>query len=180
MTDVKRRLVDRVVEPSYIANLPELPIEEIRTKREECGEAENEVSFERRLCQARVDILSAEIDRRSGSGGEDLLSRLPEILGAEERVSSGPLPRRIDNSVPRNTDIPRRRVEEIVGEQTLARLSNLPTEEIQRIVGSLGEHERNLSAKRKRVHDVLDRLEEEIVRRYTTGELDPTAYFDAG
>ena len=176
MTEVKRRLVDRVTEPSYLADLAGLSVEDVRAKREECSEAENEVSFERRLCQARVDILSAEIDRRSGTGGEDLLSRRPEILGAEERMESGPLPRRIDNSIPRNTDIPRRRVEEIVGEQTLARLSSLPTEEIKRIVGSLGEHERNLSAKRKQVHEVLDALEEEIVRRYGTGELDAASY----
>ena len=176
MSEVKRRLVDRVTEPAYLADLARLSVEDVRAKREECSEAENEVSFERRLCQARVDILSAEIDRRSGTGGEDLLSRLPEILGAEERMESGPLPRRIDNSIPRNTDIPRRRVEEIVGEQTLARLSSLPTEEIKRIVGSLGEHERNLSAKRKQVHDVLDALEDEIVRRYGTGELDAASY----
>lgn len=180
MTEVKRRLVDRVTEASYLEKLGDLSVEEVRSKREECTEAENEISFERRLCQARVDILSAEIDRRSGTGGEDLLARLPEILGAEERMDSGPLPRRIDNSIPRNTDIPRRRVEEIVGEQTLARLSSLPTEEIQRIVGSLGEHERNLSAKRKQVHEVLDALEEEIVRRYGTGELDTASYLGAG
>lgn len=180
MTEVKRRLVDRVTEEEYLAGLESLSVEEVRSKREECSEAEGEISFERRLCQARVDILSAEIDRRSGAGGDDLLARLPEILGAEERIDSGPLPRRIDNSIPRNTDIPRRRVEEIVGEQTLARLSDLPTEEIQRIVGSLGEHERNLSAKRKQVHEVLDRLEEEIVRRYGTGELDTETYLGAG
>lgn len=176
MSEVKRRLVDRIIDPSYVEGLDERPIDELREMRDECTEGETEVSFERRLCQARIDILSAELDQRSGnSSGGDLISRLPQIL-AEERSAgaSRTLPSRApDLSIPRNTDIPRRRVEEIVGEQTLARLAQVPTEEIKKIIESLGEHERNLSDKRRRVHEVVDALQNEIVRRYTTGEADP-------
>ena len=42
-------------------------------------------------------------------------------------------------------------------------------------MGSLAEHERKVSERRKKVHDVLDRLQAEIVRRYTSGEADPSA-----
>lgn len=176
MNEVKRRLVDRIIDPSYLEGLHDHSIDELRMMRDECAEGETEVSFERRLCQARIDILSAELDQRSGNGGGgDLISRLPQIL-AEERSGGAEraLPNRApDLSIPRNTDIPRRRVEEIVGEQTLARLAQVPTEEIRKIIESLAEHERNLSDKRRRVHEVVDKLQNEIVRRYTTGEADP-------
>jgi hypothetical protein len=71
--------------------------------------------------------------------------------------------------------VPRRRVEEIVGEQTLARLPHLQSEEIKSIIGSLAEHERAVSDRRRRVHEVMDKIQAEIVRRYTSGEADPTA-----
>ncbi|MGH2820899.1 MAG: hypothetical protein ACRDJ5_09625 [Actinomycetota bacterium] len=172
-----RRLVDRITDPSYLEDLTGRPIEALRAMREECREGENELSFERRLCQARIDILSAELERRAGGGDEDLVSRLPEILATEGVGSEGaPLPSRApDFSIPRNADIPRRRVEEIVGEQTLTRLQSLEAEEIRAIVASLAEHEQTVSAKRKAVHEVVDEIQAEIVRRYTSGEADPAA-----
>ena len=143
--------------------------------REEAKEGENELSFERRLCHARIDILSAELDRRSGKEQGDLLDRLPEILATEITTGTGPLPTRApDFSIPRNADVPRRRVEEIVGEQTLARLPQLSTEEIRSIIASLDDHERSVSAKRRQVHTLIDKIQSEMVRRYTSGEADPT------
>ncbi len=176
MSEVKRRLVDRIIEPSYLEGMAERSIDELRAMRDECSDGENEVSFERRLCQARIDILSAELDQRAGTAGDgDLISRLPQILAEEPRGGgAAPLPTRApDLSIPRNTDIPRRRVEEIVGEQTLARLAQVPIDEIRKIIESLADHERNLSEKRRRVHEVVDALQREMVRRYTSGEADP-------
>ena len=173
MSEVKRRLVDRIIESSYSQGLSELSMEDLRSMRDQCAEGETEVSFERRLCQARIDILSAELDQRSGNTSGDLISRLPQILAEGGGGSGGVLPSRApDLSIPRNTDIPRRRVEEIVGEQTLARLSQVPSEEIKKIIESLADHEKTLSEKRKRVHEVLDSVQAEIVRRYTSGEED--------
>jgi hypothetical protein len=42
-------------------------------------------------------------------------------------------------------------------------------------MASLAEHERNLSARRRKLHEVMDLIQAEIVRRYTSGEADPTA-----
>lgn len=145
--------------------------------RDECRDGENELSFERRLCQARVDILSAELERREGARDSDLLERLPEILATEARPpGDSPLPERApDFSVPRSADVPRRRVEEIVGEQTLARLGDISTDEIRSIISSLADHESQVSAHRKGVQEVVDEIQEEIVRRYVSGQADPTA-----
>jgi hypothetical protein len=176
----RRRLAEKITDPSYLEGLEQTDIHALREMRNEGREAENELSFERRLCQARIDILAAELERRAGNGNEDLLARLPEILAAEgASMGTGednPLPRRAPNyAIPRNVDIPRRRVAEILGEQTLSRLAQVSTDEIKAIVESLGNHERRVSEERRRVHDVVDRLQAEIVRRYTSGEADPSA-----
>jgi RsiG-like len=178
MSEPHRRLIEKITDASYLDDFEAADIALLREMRAECREAENELSFERKLCHARMDILSAELDRRSGASAGDLVDRLPEILGATERgpAERGPLPSRApDFSIPRNADVPRRRVEEILGEGTLSRLPQLQAEEIRSIVGSLAEHEQRVSQRRREVHDVMDRLQAEIVRRYTSGEADPSA-----
>ena len=172
----KRRSSDRIADPDYLDGLESKPLEDLRTMREECKEVERELSFERRLCQARVDILAAELERRTSGDGASLIDRLPQILASEVGGGSESLPERApDLSVPRNADIPRRRVEEIVGEQTLARLPSLQPAEIKGIITSVSDHERSVSVRRKAVQEVMDRIQAEIVRRYTSGEADPSA-----
>jgi len=172
-----RRRYEAIAEPSYVEDLNGRSLEDLRSLRDECRDVENEISFERRLCHGRIDILRAEMERRSGHQDQDLLSRLPEILGsAELRSEDTPLPSRAPNlSIPRNADIPRRRVEEIAGEQTMTRLNQLQGDEIKEIMANLADHERNLSARRRKLHEVMDIIQAEIVRRYTSGEADPTA-----
>jgi hypothetical protein len=173
-----RRLVDRVIDPGYLAGIAGRSDEDLKTMLSESAEAENEVSFERKLCQGRIDILKAEITRREeGRDSGDLVSRLPQILaGDEPRSEPGSLPSRApDFSIPRNADIPRRRVEEIVGEQTLARLPQLPDEELRSVIGALTDHEANLSARRKALHDVIDVLQAENIKRMKSGDTDPTS-----
>lgn len=172
----RRRLVDRVTDPAYMADLGSKPEDELRAMRDECRDGENDLSFERKLCQARIDILMAELARRKGTEVGDLVGRLPEILASETSGRGGPLPNRApDLSIPRTADVPRRRVEEIAGERTLARLSQIPDEEIEQIIESLREHERDLSGRRKSVQEVLDVIQRELMRRFKSGEADPTS-----
>lgn len=178
MTEPPRRLVERITDPRYLEGLRNKPIEDLRVMRDESREAENEISFERRLCQARIDILTAELDNRSGGGGTvNLVERLPQILGSlgGGGGSEGLPDRAPDFSIPRSADVPRRRVEEIVGEQTLARLPQLQPAEIKGIIENLAEHEATLSARRQEMHEVMDVIQEEFVRRYASGEADPSA-----
>lgn len=172
----KRRLVDRVTDPSYIEGVTDKSDSDLKAMLAECTEAENEVSFERKLCQGRIDILKAELTRRQEGGDtSDLVARLPEILAGDSRTESGPLPSRApDFSIPRNADIPRRRVEEIAGEQTLARLPQLPDEEIRSVIDALIEHEGNLSSRRRALHEVFDVIQGEHVRRLKSGESAPS------
>ena len=183
MAERKRRLSERVTDPSYLEGLEGRSAEDLKAMREESSAVENELSFERRLCQGRIDILSAELDRRSGRIEGDLISRLPQILAdsapAPERSRGddpAPLPQRPpDFSTPRSAEISRRRVEEIVGETSLARVGEMSDDEIRSSMESVVEHERNLSALRKRVHEVLDLIQGELIKRYTSGEADPSS-----
>jgi hypothetical protein len=174
MSDQKRRMSEVITDPGYVEGLADKSTEDLKAMRDEASEVENELSFERRLCQARLDILAAELDFRAGRVEGDLISRLPQILADDSPSgSSSPLPQRPpDFTMPRTTEVPRRRVEEIVGETTLARLTKMPEEEIRSTIESVAEHERNLSARRKRVHEVLDLIQGEMIKRYSTGEAD--------
>jgi hypothetical protein len=173
MTD-QRRLVEQLQDPSFLDGIEKKPMDQLRAARAQCHEGEMELSFERRLCQARIDILSAEIERRHGGTDESLVDRLPQILASDGPRHEGPRTRAPDASIPRNADVQRRRVEEIVGEQALARVSDVPEEELKSIIKSLAHHESNVSQRRKRVQEVMDRVQDEIVRRYTSGEADPS------
>jgi hypothetical protein len=171
MPEPKRRRSDQIFDPSYLGGLEDRPVEELQTMRDECDEVENEISYDRRLAQARIDILLAELDHREGKAG-NVISRLPEILAAEGGGGGGsPLPERApDLSPPDNAGGPRRRVEEIAGRQTLARLSEMAPDEIKELIDSLVAYEKDLSAKRRTLHELLDKIQAEIVSRYTTGE----------
>lgn len=171
-----RRTVDRVTDASYVQGLSEKSDTDLRAMVSEATEAENEVSFERKLCQGRIDILKAELTRRKdGKDVGDLVARLPQILAGDTPAQGEGLPSRApDFSIPRNADIPRRRVEEIVGEQTLARLPQLPDEEISSVIDALIEHEATLSSRRKDLHEVIYALQQENVRRLKGGATDPT------
>ena len=173
---LERRLADRIGDPAYLADLPSRAMDQLQEMRREAQALENELSFERRLCQARIDILSAELDHRAGRVEGDVMSRLAQILTDEDTDGPDtPLPTRMpDLSVPASALRPRRRVEEIVGSDTLAKLTKLPETEIRSSIESLADHEKGLSARRKTVHEVLDAIQAEIVRRYTTGEEDPS------
>src|SRR3954449_8595270 len=71
----------RVLDPAYVLDVESNTVEELRAKHAECLELETEVSYVRRLTQARIDILEAEgRRRRSGGSLEDLIARLPQIL----------------------------------------------------------------------------------------------------
>ncbi|HET7482037.1 MAG TPA: hypothetical protein VFK89_04180 [Actinomycetota bacterium] len=176
MAEFKRRLVERIAEDDFLDGIADRSLEELQKLRDEIAQLENEVSYERRLCQARIDILGAELDRRAGGAEDDLIARLPQILAdqkgpTEKRSGEQSLPARVpDVALPRVTEAPRRRLEEAVGGQTLARLPTMPDDEIKTNIDSLKTYEKTLSVRRKRIHEVLDEIHAELVRRYATDE----------
>jgi hypothetical protein len=166
-----RRRIDEVLGASYLADLPEWPLDELRRRHAECHEIETEVSYVRRMTQARIDILEAELDRRArgGSVGE-LISALPEILadeGPRAPVERSRLTRRLAPSM----DIQwRRGREHLITDDTLATLPNLEDDELRSTIRDLGALEQEVSQQRRRLHRVIDRMDAELAARHNVGQ----------
>jgi hypothetical protein len=165
--------LDALLEPAYLAGLPSLPIDEIRSRRDQANEVEVGLSYVRRLIQGRLDIVLAEVHQRESgnSGGDvsDLVLRLPEILGERMRApGTGRLPTLMAPAELEQTEV--HRLDEIVDADALATLPQLTDSQLRAIVDALADFEHEVSGGRRSVHDVIDKLQGEIVRRYKSGE----------
>jgi hypothetical protein len=166
----RRRRIDKVLDPKYLAGLDGWSLDEVRRCHTECLEIETELSYVRRVAQARVDILEAELDRRAGGGSVgDLIASLPEILSDEEPrppAERSRFPRQLAPSM----EIPwRRGLERLIADGTLADLPTLSDEELRSTIAQLGELERQASAQRSALHGVIRRLEADVAARHKVG-----------
>jgi anti-sigma-K factor RsiG len=169
MTMPGKRKIDRILAGDYLAGLESKPMPDVRVMRAESEEEEASLSYERRLLQGRIDILEAELNRRSG-GGASLMELLPKILADDHPSSRGAYPRRDPTPA---TDRPKRHVEKLISDDTLTNLSELSDDRVREAIVVLREAEREVSSSRHAVQQVLDRLQAEIARRYKSGEADP-------
>lgn len=162
----EQRRLDRVLDPSYLDGLADRPVEDVSAMKAECTELETEVSFVRRLAQARIDILDAERDRRANGGSlEELIASLSKILadeGPRPSPSQAHLPQRMAPSPEIEWT---RGLEPLVGDSTLVRLPDLSDAELADAREQLSALEREVSGKRRALHDVLHTLEIELAER---------------
>jgi hypothetical protein len=131
------------------------------------------LSYVRRLIQGRLDIVLAEVGRRetgdSGGNTAELVGRLPEILG--NRVRSPGTGRLSTLMAPGEAELTEvTRLDEIVDADALATLPERDDGELRAMADALAEYEKEVSAGRHSVHDVIDQLQDELVRRYKSGE----------
>ena len=161
-----------VVDPAYLEGLESWPLEDIRGRRDEATELETGLSYMRRIVQGRLDIVLAEQrHREQGDRADvsDLVDELPAILSGNVHAPGlGRLPVLLGPGE-LDEDL-ERRLEEILPASSLPALGELDEDRLHRAAEGLTEFERSVSAQRRGVLDVLDRLQEEIVRRYRTGE----------
>ena len=138
-------------------------------RREEAEGEEADISYLRRLVQGRLDIIRAELVRRSHADDRDvagLLASLPSILSDDEPGTFNAVPRVL---VPSRADQHRRRVERLVSDETIARLPELDVEELSRVGEVLAAEEETVSTSRRAVQRVVDALRAELARRYRDG-----------
>lgn len=162
-----------LLEPAYLDGLLSLPIEQIRSRRDDANEVEVGLSYVRRLIQGRLDIVLSEVRRRETGDNEgdvaDLVGRLPEILS--DRVRSPGVGRLPTLMAPADAQLWEvHRLDEIVDADALATLPALSDTELRAIADALADFEHEVSAGRRSVHDVIDQLQDELVRRYKSGE----------
>ncbi len=168
---------DRILDPHYLDDLGARSLSEVRGLRDEAEQEEADVSYLRRLLQGRIDIVRAELARRSEEGPTSLLDALPRILSEH---SSGP-PRGLGRRTglePSRADLHRRAVESLVADVDLDDVSARSDEELSRALDVYSAEEQKLSASRHAIHGVLDRCATEIARRYREGEADVSELLD--
>ena len=172
--------VDRVLADDYLGDLSARSLDDIRAMRDECRTVENKVSFVRRMIQGRLDIVAADLRRRSEGGSAvdlgALIEQLPDILsdkghpGGPGRLPSGVLP-------PDDEDLTTQ-LDRVAGPGVLATLPELSDDQVSELAQSIGELEREVSASRKALFARIDTLHQELVRRYKTGEADAGALLE--
>jgi hypothetical protein len=167
----RRRRLDKVLDPTFLTDLPDWTLDELRRHHAECLEIETEVSYVRRVSQARIDILEAELDRRASGGSVgDLIAALPEILADE-----GPRPpvekSRLNRHLAPSMSIEwRRGLERLITDGTLASLPSLGDDELRSTIDQLGQLEQEASRQRRALHHVIDRIEADLAARHKVGQ----------
>ena len=162
-----------ILDPAFLDGLADLSLAEVRARRDRATQIETGLSYLRRLVQGRLDIVVAERSRRAAGlpPGDlaGLVDRLPEILGDHVHAPGfGRLPTIL---APGEVDAAlEARIESIVPTATLSGLSELADSDLDQAFEALEGLEREVSAQRRSLHGVLDALQEEIVRRYRSGE----------
>lgn len=165
--------VDRVLAGGYLGDLMSRPIEQIRTMRAECRAVEDKVSYLRRMAQGRLDIVAADLRRRSEgrspSDLPDLVDQLPGILSDKVhaagpgRLPSGLLSVDDDEDLTADLDV-------VAGPGVLDRLPELSDDEVAELARRIGDLERAVSDRRRGLFSRIDALQAELARRYRTGE----------
>lgn len=163
--------VQRTVEPA----LPERPqpdiaalrLPELRALRRDAQGDEADLSYVRRMLQGRIDILRAELARRTDPESP-VLDRLSEIL-ADVPSRRGSSARHVTLSTPRNEEY-RRLAAEMLSEVELSDLGARTDDELHTAMGRLAGYEQQVSRRRQELQRTADDCSAEITRRYREGE----------
>lgn len=164
--------LERLLADEYAGDLTAMPMEELRAKRSECQAVEVALSYQRRMAQGRLDIVGAEQRRRADGdpppSDDDLVRNLAATLADRTRpAGNGRLPLLM---APDTDEVDTTELDTIARPGALARLVEVPDDELARLVEGLSGYEHAVSAKRRALHERIDALQAEITRRYRTGE----------
>jgi hypothetical protein len=167
------RHLDRVLSADYLNGITDWSMEEIRSRRSECQALEDAASYLRRIVQARLDIIGTELHSRATGSDADLealVGALPTILAdRSERTNSGRFIDALGPGEEQATWAVQRADLALVGHD-IAEAPELSDDVLHTMADNLHVLEREISTERRTLHDVLDKLQAELVRRYRTGE----------
>jgi hypothetical protein len=170
--------IEQLTNPDFVKDLTSLPLAEIRSRRTRCQDAEETLSLERRLVQGRLDIVQAELYRRAGGANESdvasLVESLPDILveRGDRHLGPGRLTSLEGDSQELGAEFEAfsATLNAIVDGGRLSDLGKESEEDLRSIADRLDGMERDVSANRHKLHAHIDRLQEEVVRRYKSGD----------
>lgn len=163
-----RRRLDRIIAEDYLDDVATLDLEAVRGRRDECAAEESQLSYLRRMLQARLDIVRAERQRRrEGGTSHSLVDALPALLA--DTPPENPQAARAMRTEPPEHQM-RRREDRLAVDGTLARLPDLSDQELEDVAEQIGREESRVSRIRATVQGRLDALQNALVARYRQGE----------
>jgi hypothetical protein len=165
-------VLERIAAPSYLDDLPDLPIETIRSLRAECQREEDRMSYLRRLAQGRHDIVQAEAERRLAGEPRtgDVIADLVRALAGQ--VTGGTAERLPRGLVPADDPDFVAQLDRVCPPDKLAGLASVPDTELTTALNDFWAIEREVSGWRLLLFRRLDTLSAELTRRYREGEAD--------
>ena len=163
----RRRRIDRIADPGFLDDVASIDDDGLRSRRRMCSEVEHELSYQRRLIHARIDLIDAERRRRSGEETRALVEALPEALGDGDAAAAHVTAATRDDSAP--TIAGRRHVDRILDDGRLAHLDSLDDDALAAAAAEAAAAEGELSRQRRTVHAAIDALDDELARRYREG-----------
>ncbi|MFF3845964.1 aerial mycelium formation protein [Streptomyces sp. NPDC002328] len=154
-------------------DLVRLSLPELRTLRRDAQRDEADLSYVRRLLQGRIDILRAELARRSPAvvpvpAEASMVARLSEILTdapARHRSSA----RHVTLGTPYSEEYGRLAAE-MLAEVELSDLDARTDPELHEAMARLVRYEQQVSRRRQRLQRTADDCGAEVTRRYREGE----------
>lgn len=170
MTEHHRRRIDQALSDDFASGLEEMQLDEVRQRRDMAEEVERELSYYRRLLHGRMDLIAFELRRRRGEETRTILEALPEILASGLTAGGEPGTYRhltVELNLPEITG--RRDIDHVLEDDALARVTTMDDSELAAVQLALAEAETVVSEQRRRLHNVIDRLQAEIIDRYKRG-----------
>ncbi len=147
-----------------------LPLDELRSMRASLQHDDDAVSYVRRLAQARLDLIDAEMRRRDRHADPAVItSELPVILGSH--LTGGPArpPRPAEDASDHPLAL---ELEHMWNEHGGSDLPSLDDDEVVALRSELRIFEQVRSKERQELFTRIDALSAELVRRYREGEAD--------
>lgn len=163
--------LDRLLAPEFIEGLDELSLAELRERRRQCGEIEVGLSYIRRMAQGRLDLVHADLERRQTGAPfpDDLVDQLSAALAhnvtspGSGRMAAVMVPDMEDRQLTAELDT-------VVSPDRLVNLTSLEDSEVKSLAEALIKFEAGVSAQRRALHERIDAIQGEVVRRYQSGE----------
>ena len=148
-------------------------IGELRDRRSCLGSIESQVSFLRRVLQARIDLIEAALAAREQAPGAEarlsvLLGAVPELTMRTGPGGSGRSPRHrglVDPDLELLAEI------DVEGSVALLDVPTASDDELRDELVRLDGIERRISDLRSELHRSIDAIQGDIARRYRVGEL---------
>lgn len=168
----------RLFAADYLQGLDGRSLDELRAMRAECDRAETAVSYLRRVVQGRLDIVQEFVRRPEGSEADlsQVVEHLPAIIGGGPPRPAGPgrLPSQLapDIDIIEDEDLTAE-IDAILDPGRIGELPAMEPSALQALSQQLVELEGRISAQRKELHDRIDTVQAEIVRRYKSGDVSP-------